>query len=214
VPSEWQQIGRKHVSRQITFAVIGLAAGIVAFLLYRVTDYKPSREQWMAAHPGQQPYPGFAASRPTGTARTPGTPPGFADESGDNARFQFVPAAPGQPTAPGLREPGLDACKANLTAIFQAEEAYRVRNRSYTANLADLTGLIGALPRCPSWKQADSAYAVTVDGNTLRIACDEAGAHVPGKRLVYDTNAARSTFAGTQQDRAAAPVQRHHGTAR
>ncbi|MGC4047852.1 MAG: prepilin-type N-terminal cleavage/methylation domain-containing protein [Armatimonas sp.] len=73
------------------------------------------------------------------------------------------------------------ACEANMSALFTAEEAYRVRNRAYTSTLSNLSGLLDAVPQCPS---GSSAYTATVSGSgssqTVTITCPNTGAHVTG----------------------------------
>lgn len=73
-------------------------------------------------------------------------------------------------------------CEANMAAIFQAEEGYRVRNRAYTATLSNLSGTLGATPVCPS---GSAAYTVTVSGSgaaqTITVRCNNSGAHVTGQ---------------------------------
>jgi type IV pilus assembly protein PilE len=73
------------------------------------------------------------------------------------------------------------ACEANMSAIFQAEEAYRVRNRAYTATLSDLSSVVGGLPVCPV---GPNAYTAAVSGSgaaqTVTITCPNSGAHVTG----------------------------------
>lgn len=81
----------------------------------------------------------------------------------------------------------LQACKANMIAIYQAEEAYRVRNRKYapspvTGNPASVTTEWGKVTemtagplRC---SVSDAAYTVTTPTATsVTILCPTAGAH-------------------------------------
>ncbi len=73
------------------------------------------------------------------------------------------------------------ACEANMSALFTAEEAYRVRNRTYTSTLSNLDSLIGSPAQCPS---GSLAYTATVSGTgasqTVTITCPNTGAHVTG----------------------------------
>lgn len=73
------------------------------------------------------------------------------------------------------------ACEANMSAIFTAEEAYRVRNRTYTSTISNLSTLLAGVPKCPS---GSSAYTATVSGTgasqTVTITCPNTGAHVTG----------------------------------
>jgi len=89
------------------------------------------------------------------------------------------------------------ACEANMAAIFQAEEAYRVRNRTYTTSLTGATGLgstMGGLPTCPC---GATAYTATVSGSganlTVTITCNNTGAHITGQKLTTSNGA---TFVG------------------
>lgn len=85
----------------------------------------------------------------------------------------------------------LTACKANIVAIQQAEEAYRVRNRTYTATLSNLTNLVGAAPTCPT---DGSAYVVFISGSgasqTLHIKCNASGSgkHTANPHLLTPTS--------------------------
>jgi Tfp pilus assembly protein PilE len=77
------------------------------------------------------------------------------------------------------RSSRLRACKANLVAIYQATEAYKVRNRTYTTNLTDLTSSLGGPLSCP---EHNLGYAL-VAGSTgsivtsVTVKCNKAGAH-------------------------------------
>ena len=79
------------------------------------------------------------------------------------------------------------ACEANMSALFQAEEAYRVRNRSYTSTLSNLSTFLGSVPACPV---GASAYTGTITGSgasqTIKITCPNSGAHVTGQ--TYSTS--------------------------
>ncbi len=82
------------------------------------------------------------------------------------------------------------ACEANLIAIYQAEEAYRVRNRVYVAGKyasgwAQITQMLGGAPRCPAWRNAGSEYDASITGGTVTITCGEVGAHTAGTMLAY-----------------------------
>lgn len=84
--------------------------------------------------------------------------------------------------ASSQKDAKLKACKANMVAIHQAEEAYRVRNRGYTASptatvpnateWAKITQSLGGEPKCPT---DNSAYSVTTSGTgaslTVTITC-------------------------------------------
>lgn len=84
----------------------------------------------------------------------------------------------------------MQACEEDMAAIFQAEEAYRARNRAYLPSTdPSYTSTIGpalaGLPKCPS---GTTGYTVTTSGSgstlTLTITCPNKGAHVAGKNLV------------------------------
>lgn len=75
------------------------------------------------------------------------------------------------------RDSELRACRANIIAIYQAEEAYRVRNRTYTTNIADLIPMLGGDIRCPT---DNSGYEITAPPGTLitdsiKISCTASG---------------------------------------
>jgi prepilin-type N-terminal cleavage/methylation domain-containing protein len=75
-------------------------------------------------------------------------------------------------------------CEANLSAIVQAEEAYRVRNRAYTTTLTDLAASLGGPPTCPT---GNAAYTVTTSGSgsslTITVLCNNTGGHTASKKL-------------------------------
>jgi Tfp pilus assembly protein PilE len=48
------------------------------------------------------------------------------------------------------RHATLETCRANIVAIYQAEEAYRVRNRRYTTNIDLLAPMLGGGIACPT----------------------------------------------------------------
>lgn len=89
------------------------------------------------------------------------------------------------------RDAQLRACKANLVALYQAEEAFRMRNRRYAPSPvagsdASVTGpwsqineALGGAPRCPT--DGVSAYTATSRGTgaaiTVTIQCGKQGAH-------------------------------------
>jgi hypothetical protein len=85
------------------------------------------------------------------------------------------------------------ACEENLTAIYQAEEAYRVKSstRGYMAatTTTDLKTLTGTVPQCPS---GSATYTVTVSGSgssqTVTVWCNNTGAHVTGKKRTFDSS--------------------------
>jgi len=83
------------------------------------------------------------------------------------------------------------ACEENLTAIYQAEEAYRIKNRAYLAatTTTDLQTLTGTVPQCPS---GSATYTVTVSGSgssqTVTVWCKNSGAHVTGKYRTFDSS--------------------------
>jgi hypothetical protein len=76
------------------------------------------------------------------------------------------------------------ACQNNMANIYQAEEAYRVRNRTY-GTLAQ----VGGAPTCPS---GSAAYTVTATATTVTITCPNAGAHAANK--MQTTNGTTFTF--------------------
>lgn len=87
------------------------------------------------------------------------------------------------------------ACEANMNALFQAEEAYRVRNRAYTTSLsADLGPAMGGMPTCPS---GSAAYTAATGGTgaamTVTIRCNNTGAHITGQKLATSNGV---TFTG------------------
>lgn len=74
------------------------------------------------------------------------------------------------------RNSRLSACRANITSIYQAEEAYRTRRRTYTTTLSDLS--LGTDLTCP----ADGSHYQLSPGSTgiadsIIISCPGAGAH-------------------------------------
>lgn len=77
------------------------------------------------------------------------------------------------------------ACEDNLSAIYQAEQTYRTRNRTYTTTLNNLSAdLGGAAPTCPL---GGNAYVITTSGSgaslSVTIRCDNTGAHISGQKL-------------------------------
>lgn len=89
------------------------------------------------------------------------------------------------------------ACQANMAAIFQAEEAYRVRNRDYTTTLSTFTTDLGGLPVCP---HGNGAYTVSKSGSgstlALKISCPNTGKHSPDYAN-YMTSSDGVTFTNT-----------------
>jgi Tfp pilus assembly protein PilE len=79
-------------------------------------------------------------------------------------------------------------CEANLMAIYQAEEAYRVRSssRQYTTNMADLNSALGSAPRCPVH---NTAYILAVGSDGINVTCPERSAHAANKYLRYSNGA-------------------------
>jgi hypothetical protein len=80
----------------------------------------------------------------------------------------------------------LKACKANMIALFQAEEAYRVRNRRYAdgsdpAEMEKMFQGMGGAPRCPTNDAIYVIYAVD-EGKRVIIRCN--GTHTINP--VYD----------------------------
>ena len=67
------------------------------------------------------------------------------------------------------RTANLQACQANIIAIHQAEEAYRVRNRAYTGVITNLQGseYLGGPIRCPT----GAGYALTASSTSIKISC-------------------------------------------
>jgi Tfp pilus assembly protein PilE len=73
----------------------------------------------------------------------------------------------------------LRGCKANLVAIYQAAEAYKVRNRTYTTSLANLNASLGGPLSCPAHS---NGYALAVGSTgsiatSVNVKCNQAGAH-------------------------------------
>ncbi len=81
----------------------------------------------------------------------------------------------------------LQACKANMAAIYQAEESYRVRNRDYNTTVSTLSADMGGLPKCPN---GTVDYTVTKSGTgsalALVIKCPNANAHATNKMQTTD----------------------------
>jgi prepilin-type N-terminal cleavage/methylation domain-containing protein len=89
------------------------------------------------------------------------------------------------------------ACQANMAAIFQAEEAFRVRSRDYTTTLSTFSADMGGLPVCP---HDTGAYTVSITGSgstlALKITCPNTGKHSPGYAN-YMTTSDGVTFTNT-----------------
>lgn len=74
------------------------------------------------------------------------------------------------------RDGELRACRANMAALFQAEETHRVRNRAYTNDMTKLAGMLGTSPKCPA---NDASYALTgATSTSITISCQ--GRHGQG----------------------------------
>jgi prepilin-type N-terminal cleavage/methylation domain-containing protein len=73
------------------------------------------------------------------------------------------------------RHASLDACRANIVAIYQAEEAYRVRNRRYTTNINLLAPMMGGGITCPT----GAAYRLESGSqgieSSIAISCTSSG---------------------------------------
>ena len=77
------------------------------------------------------------------------------------------------------RNSRLSACRANIIALHQAEEAYRVRNRTYTTSTSDLTATLGGGLTCPA---AGAAYGLEAGSTgdirtSVKISCTSRGGH-------------------------------------
>lgn len=107
--------------------------------------------------------------------------------------------------ASSQKDAKLKACKANMVALQQAEEAYRVRNRSYvsstdTTNWPKIKEQMGGVPRCPT---NDSEYVAVGGTTTLHIKC--AGTHTTNPHLLAPvgtavTSANSATITGVAGD--------------
>jgi Tfp pilus assembly protein PilE len=78
-----------------------------------------------------------------------------------------------------LRSSRLRACKANLVAIYQATEAYKVRNRTYTTNMADLRASLDDPLSCPVHSNGYALAAGSTGSivTSVIVKCNRAGAH-------------------------------------
>ena len=78
------------------------------------------------------------------------------------------------------RNANLTACRSNILAVYQAEEAFRVRHRTFTTDGAQLaTEMAGSpAPHCPA---RDDAYVLAPgpDGiaTGITITCPSNGGH-------------------------------------
>jgi len=78
------------------------------------------------------------------------------------------------------------ACESQMSAIFQAEEAYRTKNRAYVADLTSAgLNMPNGLPVCPL---GTAAYTAAVSGSgasqTITIRCNNTGAHVASLKWI------------------------------
>lgn len=71
------------------------------------------------------------------------------------------------------RNARLQACRANILAIHQAEEAYRVRNRTYTTSLETLAvpEYLGSHLTCPTGAEYDLKAGATGLARSITISC-------------------------------------------
>lgn len=85
------------------------------------------------------------------------------------------------------RNARLKTCQAQLAAIYQAEEAYRVRNRTYTINLSVLSGseYLGAGLRCPTGATYQILPGATGIENSVQISCTSSGNDAHTRNPVY-----------------------------
>jgi prepilin-type N-terminal cleavage/methylation domain-containing protein len=76
------------------------------------------------------------------------------------------------------------SCEAQMSALIQAEQAYKTRNRVYTTTLSTLGEQLAGMPQCPS---GNAAYTATITGagatEQVTIRCNNTGAHITGQKL-------------------------------
>lgn len=76
-------------------------------------------------------------------------------------------------------------CDNQMSAIFQAEETFRLRsaNRTYTTVLADLNGMPGVVTKCPSAPATGTQqYTVSLTSTGGLVVGDGCGMHKAGKQ--------------------------------